>query len=157
MMDYHTSTTLEAKERGPSPGLPALLYFLLFACGMAFNLISTSGASFPTPYDPVQKAQDYYGDYTATIRIYAFFVFWSALPLGIFTAFVTARLRALDIHRGGTNIATFGGYGAAIFLALSGLCTWVLSQPGIALDPGATRSIQLLGFAAGGTGNVVLS
>lgn len=156
-MEYNQPTVLEAKERGPSPGILALIYFLLFAGGIAFNMSQTGGASFPTPYDPVQKAQDYYGSYSDTTRIYSFFVFWSALPLGIYTAFMTARLRALNVHRGGVNITQFGGFGAAVFIALSGLCTWVLSQPGIAADPGATRTMQLLGFGAGGTGNVILS
>jgi len=37
------------------------------------------------------------------------------------------------------------------------LCTWILSQPNIATEPGITRGIQLLGFASGGTGNVVFA
>ncbi len=144
-------------DRSPSPGIPALVYFILFVGGLVFNIISTSAASFPTPYDPVQKAQDYYQTFQSTTRIYSLFVFWSALPLGIFTAFFTSRLRNLGIHRGGLNIATFGGFAAAIFIAISGLCAWILSQPFIASEPGITRGIQLLGFASGGTGNVVMS
>jgi hypothetical protein len=145
------------RERSPSPGVPALVYFILFVGGFVFNQISTSGASFPTPYDPVQKAQEYYQHFQSTTRIYSFFIFWSALPLGIFTAFFTSRLFNLGIHRGGLNIAAFGGYAAAVFIALSGLCTWILSQPNIATEPGITRGIQLLGFASGGTGNVVFA
>ena len=156
-MEQKQVIVAEAKERGPSPGVPALIYFLLFAGGLAFNMISTSGASFPTPYDPVEKAQAFYSTYAGTTRIYALIIFWSALPLGVYTAFMTARLRALKVHRGGTNIALFGGLSASIFIALSGLCTWILSQPGIAENSGATRAIQLLGFATGGTGNVVLA
>ncbi len=157
-MEHTETTILEVKERGPSPGILALLYFLLFVGGFAYNMASIGGpAAFPTPYQPVEKAMGYYVHFAGTTRAYSFFIFWSALPLGIFTATVAAWLRALNIHRGGTNIVLFGGYGAALFIALSGLCTWVLSQPGIAENAGATRAIQLLSFAAGGTGNVVLS
>lgn len=137
--------------------VPALAYFLLFAIGMVFNQIGTFGASFPTPYDPVEKAQEYYGNFQVVIQTYAFFIFWSALPLGIFTAFVTNRLKLFCNNHRGIGIATFGGYAAAIFIAFSWLCTWVLPQPGIASEPGITRGIQLLGFQAGGTGNVVMS
>lgn len=117
-------------------------------------MAGTSGASFPTPYDPVEKAQQYYTDFADIARINSFFIFWSALPLGIFTALATGRLKTLNISARGVGIAAFGGYSAAIFIGFSGLCTWILSQPGIASDPGITRGIQLLGFAAGGTGNV---
>ena len=146
-----------AIDRSPSPGILALLYFVLFAGGMIFNLVGTSGASFPTPYDPVQKAQVYYQQYHAIIQVHSFFIFWSSLPLGIYTAFFTSRLSNMGVHRGGLNIAVFGGFGASIFIALSGLCTWILSQPFITDEPGTTRAIQLLGFTTGGTGNVVLS
>jgi hypothetical protein len=156
-MELQQSTYLEYKERMPSPGILALVYFLVFAAGMTFLLISSSGASYPTPYDPVEKAQHFYSDFASGLRAQSFFLFWSALPLGIYTAFMTARLRGLNLHRGGVNIAQFGGFGAAIFIGLSGLVTWVLSQPGITNDPGTTRIMQLLAFATGGTGAVVLS
>lgn len=156
-MEFQQPAYLEYRERMPSPGILALVYFLVFAAGMAFLLISSSGASYPTPYDPVEKAQHFYTEFSGSLRTQSFFLFWSALPLGIYTAFMTARLRGLNLHRGGINIAQFGGFGAAIFVGLSGLLTWVLSQPGIATDAGTTRIIQLLAFATGGTGAVVLS
>ncbi len=156
-MENAITKNTESMERSPSPGVLAVIYFILFAGGLVFNLVNTSGTSFPTPYDPVQKAQEYYQNFQSTIRIYSLFIFWSALPLGIFTAFITSRLSNMGIHRGGLNIATFGGYAAAVFIAISGLCTWILSQPYIATEPGITRGIQLLGFATGGTGNVVMA
>jgi hypothetical protein len=155
-MEQKTTAVATAK-RGLSPGVPALIYFLLFAGGITFNMISTSGASFPTPYETVEKAQRYYGTYSSTIRTYSLFMFWSALPLGIYTALITTRLRTFNVHRGGTPIALFGGIAASVFIALSALCTWVLSQPGIATGADAMRVVQLLGFAAGGTGNVVMA
>ena len=156
-MELQQQAYPEYKERMPSPGILALIYFLVFAAGMAFLLISSSGASYPTPFDPVEKAQHFYSAFSNGLRAQSFFLFWSALPLGIYTAFMTARLRGLNLHRGGVNIAQFGGFGAAFFIGMSGLITWVLSQPGITNDPATTRIMQLLAFATGGTGAVVLS
>ncbi len=53
------------------------------------------------------------------------------------------------------NIALFGGIASSVFLAISGLCGWVLSQPGIADNISTMHSMQLLGFATGGIGYVV--
>lgn len=156
-MELQHPEYIEFKERGPAPGILALIYFLLFAGGIAYLLISASGASYPTPYDPVEKAQHFYGENANALRTQSFFIFWSALPLGIYTAFMTARLRGLNVHRGGINIAQFGGFSAAVFTGLSGLCTWILSQPGIVNDASTTRIMQLLAFGTGGTGTVVLS
>jgi hypothetical protein len=156
-MELQQPAYLEYKERMPSPGVLALIYFLVFAAGMAFLLIGSSGASYPTPYDPVEKARHFYTEFAVSLHAQSFFLFWSSLPLGIYTAFMTARLRGLNLHRGGVNIAQFGGFGAAFFLGMSGLITWILSQPGITSDPQATRIMQLLAFATGGTGAVVLS
>jgi hypothetical protein len=156
-MELQQPTYLEYKERMPSPGVLALIYFLVFVAGMAFLLIASAGASYPTPYDPVEKAQHFYTEFAVSVRTQSFFLFWSALPLGIYTAFMTARLRGLNLHRGGVNIAQFGGFGAAFFLGISGLITWIISQPGITSDPEAMRTMQLLAFATGGTGAVVLS
>jgi hypothetical protein len=139
-MELQQPAYLEYKERMPSPGVLALIYFLVFAAGMAFLLIGSSGASYPTPYDPVEKARHFYTEFAVSLHAQSFFLFWSSLPLGIYTAFMTARLRGLNLHRGGVNIAQFGGFGAAFFLGISGLITWIISQPGITSDPEAMRT-----------------
>ena len=54
-MELQQPVYLEYKERMPSPGVLAMIYFLVFIAGMAFLLISSSGASYPTPYDPLRK------------------------------------------------------------------------------------------------------
>ena len=82
-MERQQPTYLEYKERMPSPGVLALIYFLVFAAGMAFLLISSSGASYPTPYDPVEKAQHFYAAFSWGIRAQSFFIFWSAVCTGL--------------------------------------------------------------------------
>src|SRR5215468_264639 len=81
--------------------------------------------------------------------------FGAAIPLGIFTATVTSRLKFLGMRAAGADIALFGGFAASIFLALSACAGWVLAQPGMATEAGALRALQLLGFATGGPGHVV--
>jgi len=150
-------TSNSAINRGPAPGILASLYCILFIGGFVFNIVATHGASYPTPYEPVAKAQTYYQAYHSVERVYSFFIFWSSIPLGLYTANIIAALSHLKINRRGLGIATFGGYGASLMLALAGLCTWILSQPVITDYPGTTRVMQLLTFTTGGTGTVVLS
>jgi hypothetical protein len=117
--------------------------------------VMTGGARFPTPYDQVALAQEYFSRYANVIRIAVFLQFGAAIPLGIFTATVSSRLKFLGIKAPGADIALFGGFAASIFLALSAVAGWALSQPGMAVEAGALRALQLLGFATGGPGHVV--
>src|SRR5215467_9353257 len=142
-------------HRGPSLGALGLVFVSLFAASLVVTGVMTGGAHFPTPYEPVGLTQDYFSRYAGVIRIAAFLQFGAAIPLGIFTATVTSRLRFLGMRVAEVDIALFGGFAASIFLALSAGAGWVLSQPGMATEAGALRALQLLGFATGGPGHVV--
>ncbi len=151
----YTQTEGLSLHRGPSLGASGVVFVALFAASLAVTGVMTGGAHFPTPYEPVTLAQDYFARYADVIRIAAFLQFGAAIPLGIFTATVTSRLKFLRLSVAGVNIALFGGFAASIFLALSALTGWVFSQPGVAGEAGAMRALQLLGFATGGAGHVV--
>ena len=142
-------------HRGPSLGALGVVFVSLFALSLAVTMAMTGGARFPTPYEPVALAQDYFSRYANAIRIAAFLQFGAAIPLGIYTATVTSRLKFLGMRAAGTDIALFGGFAASIFLALSAGAGWALTQPGMAAEAGALRALQLLGFATGGPGHVV--
>lgn len=142
-------------HRGPSLGALGIVVVSLFAASLVVTGVMTGGAHFPTPYEPVALAQDYFSRYAGVIRIAAFLQFGAAIPLGIFTATVTSRLKFLGIRAAGADIALFGGFAASIFLALSALTGWALTQPGMATEADALRALQLLGFATGGPGHVV--
>jgi hypothetical protein len=114
----------------------------------------TVGA-FPNPYDAPETAQAYFGPNADVLRFVAFLQFGAAIPLGIFTATVVSRLRFLGLTVAGVTIAQFGGYVASIMLALSGLFTWAMTQPGMTDDLSTLRALQLLSFATGGVGHVV--
>jgi hypothetical protein len=141
-------------HRGPSLGALGVVFVSLFAASLALTGVMTGGAHFPTPYEPVAMAQDYFSRYANAIRIAAFLQFGAAIPLGIFTATVTSRLKFLGMRAVGADIALFGGFAASIFLALSALTGWALTHPGMATEAGALRVLQLLGFATGGPGHV---
>ncbi len=83
----------------------------------------------------------------------AFLQFGAAIPLGILTASIVSRLRFHKIRAAGVDIALFGGFASAIFLGVSALSSWVLSQSEVASDAGTVRAIWLLGFATGGVGH----
>ncbi|HZO88599.1 MAG TPA: hypothetical protein VFB38_09695 [Chthonomonadaceae bacterium] len=142
-------------HRGPSLGGLGIVFVALFIASQLVMGVMTGGTRFPTPYAPITAAQAYYLQHADAVRIAAFLQFGAAIPLGIFTATVTSRLNFWGMNVAGVSIALFGGFAASIFLAASALAGWALSQPGIAEQVGAMRTVQLLGFATGGVGHVV--
>jgi len=142
-------------HRGPSLGALGIVFVSLFMASLVVTIIMTSGAHFPTPYEPFALAQSYFSRYADVIRISAFLQFGAAIPLGIFTATVTSRLKFIGMRVAGVEIALFGGLAASTFLALSALTGWVVSQSGMTAEAGALRALQLLGFATGGPAHVV--
>ena len=86
------------------------------------------------------------------MRVQAFAVFGSAIPLGIYAATVVSRLNYLGVRAAGATIALFGGFGASFILAISGMVQWVLSRHNIGANGPATLSWQDLAFMTGGPG-----
>jgi hypothetical protein len=143
------------RHRGPHPGILAIVYILLFAASLISFGILSHGAEFPRPFGLAASAQDTFLKYPDAVRINALFQFACAIPLGLFAAATTSRLSFLGVNVTGVSIAFFGGIAATILFMLSGLCGWVLSQPGIANDLSLMRGIQILGFGCGGVGFTV--
>lgn len=143
-----------AQHRGPSLSTIALVHVGLFVASLV-ALGAMKKGSLPLPFGSVETAQAFYIQNAEVVRIAAFLQFGAAIPLGIFTAAITSRLRFLGLNAAGVSIALFGGFAASVMLAVSGLTSWVLSQPGVANEAGAMRVLQLLTFAFGGVGAVV--
>ncbi len=144
-----------AVHRSPPLGVLAVVFVLLSLTSIAANFIMTGGAPYPIPYNPIQTLQDYYTRFPHVMRLVSFLQFGASIPLGLFTATVVSRLLFHRIKVAGVHIALFGGIAASVFLGLSALATWVLSQPGVATEVGAMRAVQLLAFATGGFGHTV--
>ncbi|HEY4156417.1 MAG TPA: hypothetical protein VGM24_13340 [Puia sp.] len=147
---------LNGTHKGPPLGMLAIVYVVLFAVSTVIMPILTHGAPMPMPYGPAELSRHYYLQFPDALRINAWLQFGSIIPLGIFTAAITSRLKFLGINASGVNIALFGGIGASLFLGFSGLASWVQSQPGISNDIGSMRVVQLSGFFCGGVAHVVL-
>lgn len=147
-------TNAQAIHKSPPLSVLAIVYVLLFAAGLIANILMTSGAENQNPYNSIEQLQNYYTQSTDGMRVSGFFLLASMFPLGIFTATVVSRLQFHRINVAGVYIALFGGFAASIFIGISGLCGWVLSQPGVATDVGAMRVAQLLNFATGGFSHV---
>lgn len=137
-------------HQGPPLLLPALTYTALVLGGAL-----TLSAAFGIPHDSGTQAAAYMTAHGTKIQWGSLSEFGSAIPLGIFIATVTSRLRFLRVKAAGVMIALVGGFGAMAMLLLSSLSTWSLTRPGIVTADGAVRTLQALAFAGGGPGFVV--
>lgn len=142
-------------QDGPPLGVLALVSAALFVGGL-FIAAGVAHGFPPGPGASASSIAAYATRHAASNRISAVFTFGSAVPLAIYAAIANARLHALGVRAPGATIALAGGLLASGFLALSGLCSWVLAQPGIATDGAVTRALGDLDFATGGPAHVVL-
>jgi len=140
-------------HRGPPLLGLAIVFTLLFAGSLIGVAALTGGGHFPSPYAPAADAAAYFAAHPGAVALGAFLQLGAAIPLGLYAATASSRLRFLGIEAAGATIALFGGVAASVFLALSALVQWVLAQPGVA-GGDAMRGLQLLAFAAGGPGHV---
>ena len=133
----------------------AIVYTLLFVASIVSAVLLRHGAPFVTPFGDAEAARAFFAANPLAVKVSAFFFFGSAVPLGIYTATVVSRLRYLGVRAAGTNIALFGGLAASGAIAISGLCTWVLSVSEVATSLVATRVLYFIAFLFGGVGFAV--
>ena len=138
------------KHKGPNPGITAIVYVSLFALSLISYFSLSNGSGYPMPLGSVDASQLIILQHPDALLANAFFGFGTAFPLGLFTAAVTSRLSFLGVRATGVSIALFGGVAASVFVALSSISIWVLSQPGIAVDKELMHALQLFGFLNGG-------
>jgi hypothetical protein len=149
-------------HRGPSPGILAIVYTLLFNAGLFFvvsfrapeHLVVSPTAIrpyFPGPWESAETIVTYFQTHPQAVLWCAFLQFGAAIPLGLFTATMVSRLQFLGVRAAGAHIALFGGLMAAFNIAISALVLWVMAYPGIAQEP-ALRALYYIVFAVGGVG-----
>jgi len=127
----------------PLTGLAAVST-VLFLTGLIAST-AMAGATFPSPFDSGASILAYFHGHQDAVKVSAFFQFAAAVPLAIYAATASARLRNLGIRAPGASIAFVGGALAAAFLAISAVPA---SAP-------LVRALCALSFAAGGPGSVV--
>jgi hypothetical protein len=158
MEDPMTTTPLRASHRQTHGGPPlAVLAAVSTALLLASLIIPTAmaGGTFPSPFDANTSILEYFRDHQNAVQVSAFLQFASAVPLAIYAATASARLRNLGIRAPGATIALVGGVLAASFASLSALISWTLSQPGILATPAVVHALHDLAFGTGGPGFVV--
>lgn len=142
-------------QGGPPLSLLAVVFAALFLAGVVISTAMAGGHPFPSPFSAASDILAYFRDHRTAVAVGGFFQFGAAIPLAIYAATVSVRLRTLGIQAPGATIAQVGGVLAAAFLALSGLTAWALSRPEVGTDPALVRALQDLEFATGGVGHIV--
>jgi hypothetical protein len=142
------------QHQGPSLLAVAIVFVALFVASLVSMAIMTGGGHFPSPFEPAAPATIFFSEYASAVRLSAFFQFGAAVPLGIFAATSTSRLRFLGVQAAGASIALVGGTLASSMAALSALLQWTLVQPGVSMSEAVVRALHLLSFMTGGPGYV---
>jgi len=140
--------------RHPSPplGALALVHTILFLSGLAFVVTFTGGPHFPGPWEPADAITTYFREHASSVRMCAFLQLGAAVPLLLFSASTSSRLRFLGVRAAGATIALAGGLMTALHMAAAALILWVMAYPGIAQDAGVLRALYYLSYAFGGPG-----
>ena len=114
-------------------------------------------------HDAASRTAPRVGDHRTTSRAIrrrraiAVGTFGSSIPLAIYAATASARLRQLGITAPGATIALAGGLLASPGLALSSLTAWTLSRPEVTSDAALVRALYYLVYLTGGPWHVVTS
>jgi hypothetical protein len=127
----------------------ALVYTVLVAASIS-GLLLKHGVTVVNPYGPAEEARKFFAGNPVSLRVCAFFLFGSSVPLGIYTATVVSRLRFLGVRAAGSYIAMFGGFAASIALAIASFCVWLLSVPEVSASLAATRLMHFMTVLFGG-------
>lgn len=110
----------------------------------------------PLPFTPGPHVRDFLAGHHAAVQTAAVGTFASSIPLAIYAATASARLRQLGITAPGATIAFAGGILAAAGLGLCGLLLWTLSRGEVTADEPLTRALYYLVFLTGGAAHVVV-
>jgi hypothetical protein len=143
------------RHAGPNPGIVAIVFAAVFLAGLALVTNLFDSTHFPSPLQPAIEIDAYFATRMTRVGLCAALQFGSTIPLGIYTATMTSRLRFHGARVAGVDIAVFGGTAAAIMTMISAMGQWALSRPGVGDDGRLARAIYDLVFAAGGPGYTV--
>lgn len=142
-------------RRGPRGGPPlvvlAAVSLALLLGGLAIS-VALAGV-MPLPFD--SAVGPYIRTHAVAVQVGAVGVFASSVPLAIYAATASSRLRQLGVTAPGATIALAGGILAAGALGMAGLLVWTMSRPEVSADTALTRALYFLVFLVGGPGHVV--
>jgi hypothetical protein len=156
-VNYSSSQNEVTPRRGRQGGPPLVLVGGLTLGFLIGGLVVSSllGGVMPSPFGPADAVVGYYRDHPVAVEGSAVFLFASSVPLLIYAATASARLRQLGITAPGATIALAGGIVASATLSLSALLGWTLSRPAVSADTALVHALSMLVFLVGGPGHVV--
>jgi hypothetical protein len=139
-------------QGGPPLALLAAISLAFLIGGLAIGV--ALGGVMPLPFNAA-AVQEYVSSQHAAATALAFATFASSIPLAIYAATASARLRQLGITAPGATIALAGGLLASGSLSLSGLLAWTLSRPEVTSDAALVRALYYLTYLTGGPWHIV--
>jgi hypothetical protein len=151
-MTQTQASTVTARHAAPHPGFVAIVFTILFLAGLVPVTLIVSDTHFPAPFQSPAEIVAYFRENAARVAWCAFFQFGSAIPLGVYVATMTSRLRFLGVRAAGVDIALFGGLAASFMTLVSALGQWTLARPGLADDAPVVQALYFWIFALGGPG-----
>lgn len=143
------------RERGPHPGLVALVSLVLTVAGLVVSGAMSGGDALGSPFGSTADVVARVSGHHDAVRVASFFQLGSAVPLGIYAATVYARQLRLGVRVPGPVIALVGGILAVVSLLVSAFATYVESRPEVTTDAALTHALAFLAFVAGGPGYAV--
>jgi hypothetical protein len=154
MIATPTTQRAEGAGRRPQAGppllAPVLAYTVLTIAAVVVN------RSTPRPDATGSDVLHYALAHAAALKLGAFLLFASAVPLALAAAVLYRRLRALGITAPGSAITLVGGALAANALALSGMFAWSSGRLTADAGPALARALADLSFLGGGPAYVVM-
>ncbi len=148
-----TGSARPGRQGGPPLAPLAAVSLGLLLAGVIVGVVI--GGVMPLPYGAAADILRYVHDHQGAVLACAVGTFAASVPLAIYAATVSTRLRQLGVTAPGATIALAGGILAAGSLALSGLVCWVMSRPEVVVDDGLVRALYYLVFLTGGVGHIV--
>ena len=142
------------QQGGPPLAVLATVSLVLLLGGVGIG-VGLAGIP-PLPFAAGTSVTDYLTAHATAVQAAAVGTFASSVPLVIYAATASARLRQLGITAPGATIALAGGILCSGALGLCGLLLWALSRPEVTADAPVTRALYYLVFLTGGTGHLVM-
>ena len=148
-----TAGARRPQQGGPPLAVLAAISFALLIGGLAIG-VALNGVP-PSPFGQGTAVQGFFVSHPGAVQAAAVGVFGSSVPMAIYAATASARLRQLGVTAPGATIVLAGGVLAAGALGLAGLLLWTLSRPEVTSDQALARAVYDLVFLTGGPGHVV--
>jgi hypothetical protein len=149
-------SNLDRKQRqqgGPPLAVLAAIVVVLFGGGLVVGV--ALGGVPPFPFSATSTIQSFFRSHPVAVQAAGVGIFGSSVPLAIYAATASARLRQLGVTAPGATIALAGGILSAGALGLAGLLIWTLSRPVVTVDPVLVRAVYFLVYLTGGPAHVI--